>query len=674
MDSPRSEFPSRYSTPAPELDDHRFQPSSLPRADSNLNNRSDGPSRHGTRGSNPDGELPSLLADLSHVTEELQRAGYTSRDFEQAIDEGNAHGYAGGSLLEPGVDVTVIERRGSVSPTITRRLTIRTSNHERPRASRSSSRSSQSSSRPNSVDAFADPRRRERAGTGNSRAPSDYELHRTASNISHRRRPTFSEGAANIVQTLDNGQHPSDAEDDVCFPPPEEKTATYSIDFEALEEFAAEDSRNRAPGSRCRKYSLSSQSPARKFFSDLRPKGSALAVPKIVTPETSQSDKSASNSIVDDRSAMDEKISLNPQRTLSRGRGSLMEPNRFTFFSSEIDTSIHTAALGDLVLPGESFRDIFELPPSGGVWWVDILNATVDEIHAMCKAFKVHPLTLEDILTQETREKVELFKRYYFVCFRSFYQVDKTSEEYLEPLMVYLVVFRQGILSFSFRQNSHAQNVRKRIGKLRDTTALGSDWLCYALIDDIVDGFGPTINDIEKETDMIEDSVFTARSDDASNLLRQIGLCRKKVMTVMRLLGGKADVIKGFAKRCNEQYEMTPRSDIGLYLGDVQDHVVTMMSNLNHFEKMLSRSHSNYLAQIQVDSIATGNRANEVLSKITLVATILVPLNLICGIFGMNVPVPGRSTDGLGWFFGIVGVILAIIIASVAVFKRFRMI
>ncbi|KAH0543357.1 hypothetical protein FGG08_002313 [Glutinoglossum americanum] len=671
MDSPRSEFPTRYSTPAPELDDHRFQPSSLPRADSNLTTYVSGPSQHEARGSNRDGELPSLLTDLSHVTEELQRAGYTSRDFEQAIDDSNTQGYVTGSLLEPGVDVTVIERRGSVSPTITRRLTIRT---ERPRASRSLSRSSQSSSRPNSVDAFADPQRRERAGTVNSRAPSNYDLRCTASNMSHRRRPTFSEGTVNNIQSLGNDQHLSDAEDDVCFHPPEEKTATYTIDFEALEEFVAEDSRNRAPELRRRKYSLSSQSAARKIFGDLRPKGPAPELPKIVTPETSPSDKSASNSVIDDGSVIDEKIGLNRRCTLSRGRGSLMEPNRFTFFSSEIDTSIHTAALGDLVLPGESFRDIFELPPSGGVWWVDVLNATVDEIHAMCKAFKVHPLTLEDILTQETREKVELFKRYYFVCFRSFCQVDKTSEDYLEPLMVYLVVFREGILSFSFRQNPHAQNVRKRIGKLRDTTALGSDWLCYALIDDIVDGFGPTINDIEKETDMIEDSVFTARPDDASNLLRQIGLCRKKVMTVMRLLGGKADVIKGFAKRCNEQYEMTPRSDIGLYLGDVQDHVVTMMSNLNHFEKMLSRSHSNYLAQIQLDSITTGNRANEVLSKITLVATILVPLNLICGIFGMNVPVPGRSSNGLGWFFGIIGVILAIVVASVAVFKRYRMI
>ena len=190
--------------------------------------------------------------------------------------------------------------------------------------------------------------------------------------------------------------------------------------------------------------------------------------------------------------------------------------------------------------------------------------------------------------------------------------------------------------------------------------------------DDIVDTFGPPIHAIEVEADVIEDQVFVARTDDFASLLRQIGTCRKKVMSLMRLLGGKADVIKGFAKRCNEQYSVTPRGDIGLYLGDIQDHVVTMMSNLGHFEKMLSRSHSNYLAQLSVDHIAQGNRANEVLSKITLLASILVPLNLICGLFGMNVNVPGKQADGLGWFFGILGVIVLFSALCLLTARRLR--
>lgn len=156
-------------------------------------------------------------------------------------------------------------------------------------------------------------------------------------------------------------------------------------------------------------------------------------------------------------------------------------------------------------------------------------------------------------------------------------------------------------------------------------------------------------------------------------MLRQIGDCRKKVNSLMRLLGGKADVIKGFAKRCNEQYSVTPRGEIGLYLGDIQDHVITMMSNLGHFEVMLSRSHTNYLAQLSVDNLTQGNRANKVLGKITLIATVLVPLNLICGLWGMNVPVPGRESTGLGWFFGIIGVIVTVVSGFIIAARRMKL-
>jgi magnesium transporter len=163
--------------------------------------------------------------------------------------------------------------------------------------------------------------------------------------------------------------------------------------------------------------------------------------------------------------------------------------------------------------------------------------------------------------------------------------MDKSSDDFLDPIHVYIIVTADRVLSFSYAQNPHAKNVRHRISKLGDFVSLGSDYICYAMIDDIVDSFGPIIHEAEIESEKIEDQVFIAREDDFLALLRQIGNCRKRVLNLMRLLGGKADVIKGFAKRCNEQCEMTPRGDIGLYLGDIQDHVVTMMSHLGHVRR-----------------------------------------------------------------------------------------
>jgi magnesium transporter len=422
------------------------------------------------------------------------------------------------------------------------------------------------------------------------------------------------------------------------------------IDFEELEEFVAE-SHEKTPVSHPFQPPFGKQKTHSepKIFHDLR------------ATKTNASD----SDVTDEKQAIDQikKTDASPEIELERVVSHTQYLNRFTFFSSEIDETIHAPELGGLLMPGESFRDLFELGPDGGVWWLDMLNPSEEEVTAICKAFGVHPLTREDIATQETREKVELFRSYYFVCFRSFYQEDPQSEDYMEPINVYTVVFREGLLTFTFCNNPHAANVRKRIGRLRDYVNLSADWICYALIDDIVDAFGPVLRDVEHEADAIEDSVFTARFEDSRLILRQIGTCRKKVMSLLRLLGGKADVIKGFAKRCNEQYSMAPRGDVGLYLSDVQDHVVTMMSNLSHFEKILSRSHSNYLAQISVDNIAQGNKANSLLSRVTVLATILVPLNLVTGLFGMNVRVPGMDGPNLAWWFGIVGFMIIFVAA-----------
>ncbi|GAB1212056.1 hypothetical protein ATERTT37_001183 [Aspergillus terreus] len=644
-ESPRSEKElclTRFSTPVPELDDHRFHldpPRIEATPDMSLSRQHT--AQHGFTAETPQ------RSDLLQIQNALREAGSFSRDFEQAVVDDDR------SVDEP----NGLGRRLSVDPTGVRHTrTFSRTHQDIGTVSRASSVSARSTSPPNSVEAFADPRRRERANTLESHAAPDLEaiLQRTVSGGTHARRPTFSN--ASIIRPQP-GDIQLDANDDVCVPTYEQPGRIPVIDYEELEEFVALNQKSK-PTTR-RKQSLSSQGRKPRVFYDLRP---GAQKSDGVDVQQSSSDERSSDDFLGLDSKVNEKV-MNDKELLDNLKNE-NEPTRFGFFSSESQSTVHAADLGDLVLPGDTFRDLFQLGPDGGVWWLDVLNPTEDEVGALSRAFSIHPLTTEDILTQEAREKVELFKQYYFVCFRTFYQMDKSSEQFMEPVNFYMVVFRDGVLSFSFTENPHAANVRRRIGKLRDYVSLSSDWICYAMIDDIVDSFGPVIREIEVESEAIEDLVFIARMDDFESFLPRIGGLRKKVMSLMRLLGGKADVIRGFSKRCNEQYSVTPRGDIGLYLGDIQDHVVTMMSNLAHFEKMLSRSHTNYLAQLNVTNLVLGNHVNKVLSKVTLIATMLVPMNLICGLFGMNVPVPGQHSDGLGWWFGILGVIAAVIILS----------
>lgn len=113
----------------------------------------------------------------------------------------------------------------------------------------------------------------------------------------------------------------------------------------------------------------------------------------------------------------------------------------------------------------------------GMTWWLDIQSPTDEEMKMLSKVcffpfisrhslrlrvllqvFTIHPLTTEDIQMEETREKIELFRTYYLVCFRSFDQ-DPYSPTHLEPLNMYIIVFREGILSVRINFKEQQQSL-----------------------------------------------------------------------------------------------------------------------------------------------------------------------------------------------------------------------
>ncbi|KAF9283874.1 CorA metal ion transporter [Linnemannia elongata] len=343
-----------------------------------------------------------------------------------------------------------------------------------------------------------------------------------------------------------------------------------------------------------------------------------------------------------------------------------------------------------------------------GCYWLDILDPSDFDMQILAKHFHVHPLTIEDISTEEQREKYEVFRHYYFVCFRTFDQ-DYNSGSYLQPASMYSVVFRDGIMTFHFRPANHHLNVLRRMEQLHSHITLTPDWINYAILDDITDSFASPIQTIEYEVDSIDDLVLLLRENETTDMLRRIGSCRKNVMAMSRLLANKADVVRGLMKRFDERYAVAPLAsssataaatttatpapagttgapsgkkndpsqapnnnmltapgaqnhyrdgEILLYLGDILDHVLTMLQSLGSYEKILDRSHSNYLAQISLEINQLSNKTNEVVGTLTFFASLIVPMTFITGLWGMNVHVPGQPGEEdtpLYWWWALLG-------------------
>ncbi|KAG1469036.1 hypothetical protein G6F56_003494 [Rhizopus delemar] len=315
-------------------------------------------------------------------------------------------------------------------------------------------------------------------------------------------------------------------------------------------------------------------------------------------------------------------------------------------------------------------------------YWIDFTSPSLAEMKAISKIFHIHPLTTEDIMAHEIREKCDVFRHYMFVCYRAFLY----DNQQLKPMTFYNIISKRCMLTFHFGQVPHIEHVLQRVLQLQDYIEVVPDWINYAMIDEITDSFAPMIQQIESEVDTIDDLVLLYKTDQSDMVLR-IGTCRKRVIQMVRLLGTKAEVIKALMKRMEErtirgdcwEEEMSEEMgriypDVGLYLGDVQDHILTMLQNLNHYETVLARSESNYLARKSIELTQTSNSTNHVMGRLTIFATVLLPMNLITGLWGMNVKVPGKDYDSLLYFFWIVFSLIIFAILSLTFARKLRLI
>ncbi|TIB40169.1 hypothetical protein E3P86_00801 [Wallemia ichthyophaga] len=200
-----------------------------------------------------------------------------------------------------------------------------------------------------------------------------------------------------------------------------------------------------------------------------------------------------------------------------------------------------------------------------GVWWLDIKSPTWDDMRSLTKIFPLHPLTQEDILQQDTREKLETFsglgytlivfrgvdERYFRLSDPSPGQTRKADDSVEHPspdllsddtvhdniakkrmrivegvggkegvegvgvggINVYLLIFEKGVISFHFDNiATHTDRViRRMFAENSDTSLIAPEWIAHGLLDSLVDAFLPFIEYVERETEEIDDLVVDPR-------------------------------------------------------------------------------------------------------------------------------------------------------------------
>lgn len=303
-----------------------------------------------------------------------------------------------------------------------------------------------------------------------------------------------------------------------------------------------------------------------------------------------------------------------------------------------------------------TFDDCSQYINSGRITWINVDGIKKSEVEKLCSYYGVHHLIVEDILSSGQRAKMDDSENVIFALLPMLYYNRDTGQ--VESEQVSIVLGKDFVISFQEDPKRDVFDpVRERIrtggGRIRRGTA---DYLCYSLIDIIVDSYFGIIERINERIERLEDTLLLQQREQAT--LAKLSILRREVMVMRRSVSPVRELVQGFIKSDSDLLEEEHEK----YYKDVLDHITQANEYTENHRDMVMNLQDLSMSQINL-------RMNEVMKVFTLLATLMAPATVIGGIFGMNFDVIPLShqTDG---FYITVGLMLFIPLIMWVYFKR----
>ncbi len=339
-----------------------------------------------------------------------------------------------------------------------------------------------------------------------------------------------------------------------------------------------------------------------------------------------------------------------------------LPPGTLVHIGDESNKVVHISVIGysPEVVEDHHFQQIdqyLQTSFDNSVVWVNVEGVhDVELVRILGEKHSFHPLVLEDIVNTVQRPKIEDYGGYLFIVLRMLRPAEEgdfTSEQLSIILGPgYLFTFQEGLKGDIF--DSVRDRIRSGKGKIR---GMGADYLGYALIDAIVDGyfsilegFGERIVDVEEE--------LTLTPDQQS--LHKINALKKEIIFLRKTVWPLREAISFLERGDSDLLHPATR----LYFRDVYDHTVQVIDTVETYRDLLSGMLDLYLSSIS-------NRTNEVMKFLTVIGTIFMPLTFLVGVYGMNF----KHLPELEWpngYFMLWGLMIFLSLSMVAYFKKKR--
>ena len=338
---------------------------------------------------------------------------------------------------------------------------------------------------------------------------------------------------------------------------------------------------------------------------------------------------------------------------------------------SVVDNAIYID--GNRAIVPDSLDQTFEALhscPSGGqnFAWIGMLRPDEEEIRAVAKEFSLHSLAVEDTVNAHQRPKLEQYGDVLFVVLRPARYVDKIEE--VEIGEVHLFLGPDFVITVRHAAEPDLGVVRTRLEADPQLLRQGPNAVLYAVLDKVVDDYGPVMEGLQTDIDQIEVQVF----DGDPHVSRRIYQLSREVIDFQRAVDPLADLLDALRATLKQRAEGTDL-ELRRNLRDVADHATRVIERLAGFRELLTNI-------LQVNAALVGQRQNEEMARMTEAgfeqneqvkrisswAAIFFAPSFIASVYGMNFD----DMPELRWPFGYPFALLLMALLSGILYAAFK--
>lgn len=267
--------------------------------------------------------------------------------------------------------------------------------------------------------------------------------------------------------------------------------------------------------------------------------------------------------------------------------------------------------------------------------WVNIDGLHPYVINEFRQKYNFHTLVAEDIMRTSQRPKVELHDDYAFTVLR----MMQIEDAQLKQEQVSLLLFDDCLLTFQEIPGDVWGPIRKRLEKPNTRIRrYGVSYLYYALLDAVVDNFFPILETYGERLEELEEAVL---HDPGPSVQRDIHGIKRELSGLRRVMWP----IREVANQLQHTELKWIDSRVVDYLRDVYDHSLQIIEIVEMHREQAASLNDLYMS-------AVGNRMNEIMKVLTIMASFFIPITFVAGVYGMNFEyIPELSWHGSYFVF-----------------------